>query len=98
MEHLLELAGLGLLGQTLHVMVKLYEDYKAMLATPEEDDDNTFWRTWKKRNLVTSIFSVFIVVGLIAAQYFMWDIMTNETAFFIGYMLDSALKNFMPKK
>lgn len=98
MNTLLQLCLLGLLGLSLHIVVKLYEDYKAMLATPEEDDDNNFWKVWKKRNFVTSLLSIFIVVGLIIGQYYMWDIITTENAFFIGYMLDSTLKNFAPKK
>jgi len=82
----------------LHVVIKLRDDYKSILDTPDEEDDNKFWRTWKRRNLLDTILSVVIVAGLIVGQYYMWDILTRESAFFIGYTLDSVLKNFSPKK
>lgn len=96
---ILELTGLGLLGLLLHVIVKFREDYLAMLATPDTEDDKTFWQVWKKRNLVISLVSIPIVVGVVIAQHFITEngLLTNQSVFFVGYALDSALKTFTPK-
>ncbi len=96
---LLVLTALGVLGLFLHVIAKLYEDYKAMLATPDESDDITFWQVWRRRNLVISIISLVLVVGLIVAQFYAFEhgLLTKQSALLIGYALDSALKNFTPK-
>lgn len=99
-KEIIVLMGLALLGQGLHILFKLYEDYNAMLATPDEEDDKTFWKIWRRRNLVVSMISVLLTAGLVIAQYFMFHppILSREMAFGIGYMLDSFLKNFNPMK
>lgn len=96
---LLALTGLGLLGLLLHVIVKFREDYLAMLATPDTEDDKTLFAVWKKRNLVISLISIPIVAGVVIAQHFITDggLLTNQSVFFVGYALDSALKTFTPK-
>lgn len=61
--NLLTLIGIGILGLLLHVLTKLYEDYKEMLSTPDDSDDKTFWQVWKKKNLVLSLISLALVAG-----------------------------------
>lgn len=63
---------LSLLGLLIHTLMEIYEEYKIALQSPSEDDENTFWKMWKRKKLIFTIISGVLSLSLVVAIYFVF--------------------------
>jgi hypothetical protein len=63
---------LSLLGLVLHTLMEIYEQYKQALESPDENDEATFWKTWKRKKLVLTLISAALTFSMVTAIYFLF--------------------------